>query len=67
MINIYAKFLLLDFWRVLTGHGFVLGPVMPRGVAFKSYDARDENFQGPPNFVAVHGSRPEIIAAVRLR
>ncbi|MGU3358825.1 FkbM family methyltransferase [Methylobacterium sp. M6A4_1b] len=67
MINIYSKFLLLDFWRVLTGHGFVLGPIMPRGAAFRSYDARDENFQGPPNFVAVHASKPEIIQAVRLR
>ena len=67
MINIYSKFLLLDFWRVLTDHGFVLGPVMPRGVAFKSYNARDENFQGPPNFVAVHRSKLEIIEAVRLR
>jgi FkbM family methyltransferase len=66
MINIYSKFLLLDFWRLLTEYGFVLGPIMPRGVAFRSYDARDENFQGPPNFAAVHASKPEIIRAVTL-
>lgn len=67
MINIYSKFLLIDFWKVLEGHGFRLGPMMPKGVDFMEYNPRNENFQGPPNYVAVHSSRPDLIDAVRLK
>ncbi len=66
MANIYSKFLLHDFWSLLTGYGFQIGPIMPKGVAFRPYDPRDEDFQGPPNFLAVHRSRPELAAAVAL-
>ena len=65
MLNIYSKFLLKDFWDLLTGHGFTLGPIMPDGVWFRDYDPRDEDFNGPPNFFAVHHARPDLIAAVR--
>jgi FkbM family methyltransferase len=65
MVNIYSKFLLKDFYDLLNRHGFVLGPVMPRGVDFKDYNTRDEDFQGPPNFFAVHKSKSHIIEAVR--
>ena len=65
MINIYTKFLLIDFWSLLQGYGFALGPIMPNGVAFMDYDPRAEDFQGPPNFFAVHASRPDMIQAVR--
>jgi FkbM family methyltransferase len=65
MVNIYSKFLLKDFWEFFSKHGFVLGPVMPQGIDFKEYNTRDENFQGPPNFFAVHKSKPKIIEAVR--
>lgn len=67
MINIYSKFLLIDFWKILEGHGFRLGPIMPKGVDFMEYNPRNENFQGPPNYVAVHSSRPDLIDAVRLK
>ncbi|MCU4179037.1 FkbM family methyltransferase [Bosea sp. BH3] len=66
MINIYSKFLLKDFYDLFSSHGFVLGPIMPRGVNFREYNTKDEDFQGPPNFFAVHRSKPEIIEAVRL-
>jgi hypothetical protein len=66
MINIYSKFLLRDFWQFFSEHGFAIGPIMPNGVTFKDYNPRDENFQGPPNFLAVHKSRPMIIEAVKL-
>jgi FkbM family methyltransferase len=66
MINIYSKFLLKDFWQFFTGYGFVVGPIMPKGVDFKDYNPRDENFQGPPNFLAVHNSKPMLIDAVKL-
>lgn len=65
MVNIYSKFLLKDFYELFTRHGFILGPVMPRGVDFKDYNTRDEDFQGPPNFLAVHKSKPRVIEAVR--
>jgi hypothetical protein len=65
MVNIYSKFLLKDFWEFFSNHGYVLGPVMPKGVDFKEYNTRDENFQGPPNFFAVHKSKSKIIEAVK--
>src|SRR5262249_19226425 len=66
MINIYSKFLLKDFWDFFSKYGFVIGPIMPNGIDFKDYSPRDENFQGPPNFFAVHKSRSMIIEAVKL-
>ncbi len=67
MVNIYSKFLLRDFWELFSKHGFVIGPLMPRGVEFKEYNTRDEDFQGTPNFFAVHKSKTAMIDAVRLR
>lgn len=65
MVNIYSKFLLKDFWEFFRKHGFALGPIMPKGVDFKEYDSRHETFQGPPNFLAVHESKPKLIDAVK--
>ena len=65
LANIYSKFLLNDFWSLLGEHGFVLGPIMPNGVDFKDYDPHDEDFQGAPNYFAVHRDRADMIAAVR--
>jgi FkbM family methyltransferase len=66
MINIYSKFLLKDFWHFFSQYDFAIGPIMPKGVYFKDYNPRDENFQGPPNFFAVHKSKTIIIEAVKL-
>jgi FkbM family methyltransferase len=52
MTNIYSHFLLIDFYRLLEGHGYVIGKIMPNGVAFKSYAPQDEDFLGP-NYLAV--------------
>jgi len=65
MANIYSKFLLKDFWEFFEIRGFVVGPIMPNGVEFKKYHPGDEDFQGPPNFFAVHSSRTRIIDAVK--
>ena len=65
LANIYSKFLLNDFWSLLGEHGFALGPIMPNGVDFKDYNPCDEDFQGTPNFFAVHKSRPDMISSVR--
>jgi FkbM family methyltransferase len=67
MLNIYSKFLLRDFWELLSGYGFTLGPIMPNGVWFRDYNPRDEDFNGPPNFFAVHRTRPDLIEAVGRR
>jgi FkbM family methyltransferase len=67
MANIYSKFLLNDYWQLFGKHDFAIGPLMPKGVRFRQYNPRDEDFQGPPNFVAVHRSRPNIINALELK
>jgi FkbM family methyltransferase len=67
MVNIYSKFLLRDFWELFSKHGFIIGPLMPRGVEFKEYNTRNEDFQGPPNYFAVHRTKTAIIDAVRIR
>jgi hypothetical protein len=66
MINIYSKFLLKDYWQFFSQYGFAIGPIMPKGVAFKDYNPRDENFQGSPNFFAVHKTKSMIMEAVKL-
>lgn len=60
LVNIRTKFLLSDFYELLAGYGFVIGKLYPKGVAFKDYELKDENFFGP-NYVAVHQKYPEII------
>jgi hypothetical protein len=65
MVNIYSRFLLKDYWSLLSGYGFTIGPIMPDGVAFMDYDPCNEDFRGPPNFVAVHRSQSPIIKDVR--
>jgi FkbM family methyltransferase len=64
LANIYSKFLLKDYWDFFGKHGFVLGPIMPTGVAFRDYNELDENFQGPPNFLAVRKTKTDLIEAV---
>jgi FkbM family methyltransferase len=66
MTSVDSKFLLKDFWQLFSARDFVLGPVMPNGVRFRDYDYRIEDFQGPPNFLAVHRSKPELIATLKL-
>jgi FkbM family methyltransferase len=61
--NIVARWLLVDMYELLTPLGYKLGRLCPDGVEFKSYELTDENFLGP-NFVAVHQSRLDILAAL---
>jgi FkbM family methyltransferase len=64
--NIFARFLLLDFYRLLESHGYALGKLYPDGVCFKSWVPEDEDFLGP-NFVAVLAKRADIRNAVAAR
>lgn len=56
MVNIEAKFLLLDFYKLLTDAGYKVGKLYPDYVKFKDYEYSDENFLGP-NYVA---ASPEV-------
>ncbi|MCS6854781.1 MAG: FkbM family methyltransferase [Elioraea sp.] len=61
---IWSRFLLRDLYELLVPFGFRLGRLGPNGVAFKDYAVEDEDFCGP-NYVAVHGRREDMIAALR--
>ena len=57
MVNIESKFLLNDFYKLLTNAGYKVGKLYPDHVKFKDYEYQDENFLGP-NYVA---ASPEIV------
>jgi FkbM family methyltransferase len=62
LANISARALLADFYLFLEGHGYVVGKIWPREVAFRDYDPRiDEDFRGP-NYLAVRRERADLIA-----
>jgi FkbM family methyltransferase len=61
--SIITKFLLRDFYELLTGHGYVVGKIYPKHVEFRPYALADEDFIGP-NYLAVHRTRPELVNAV---
>jgi FkbM family methyltransferase len=63
--NIVARWLLVDMYELLTPLGYELGRLCPNSVEFKPYELTDEDFYGP-NFVAVHASRSDILAALEL-
>lgn len=56
MVCIESKFLLNDFYKLLTSAGYKVGKLYPDHVKFKDYEYEDENFLGP-NYVA---ASPEI-------
>lgn len=55
------RFLMRDFYDLLGGWGFDIGPLLPRGVAFQPYGLELERFRHP-NFVGVHRSRADLRA-----
>ena len=63
--NVLTKDLLIDFYRYLQPLGYALGKLTPEGVGFKDYGLFDEDFRGP-NYVAVHQSRPDIMADITI-
>lgn len=63
LANIHSHHLLLDYHTRLGAAGYRIGKLMPDHVAFKDYAMTDEDFLGP-NYVAVHASRPDMIAAL---
>lgn len=63
-VNLTTRYLLADFYAFFEARGFVLGKLLPEGVAFKPYEVADEDFVGP-NLVAVRTARTDIIEALR--
>lgn len=64
LANIKSGFLLRDLHAFFEERGFVVGKIFPEGVDFRSYSiVVDEDFIGP-NYLAVHESRPELVAAL---
>jgi FkbM family methyltransferase len=63
-MSIFSRTFLKDFYELL-GPRYVIGRILPMGVAFKDYSTLDENFLHA-NFLAVARSRPEIIRRLRV-
>jgi FkbM family methyltransferase len=64
--NIFSRFMLLDFYEMLSGLGYSVGKLFPRGVHFRPWRPTDEDFLGP-NFVAVADRFEDVRARISLR
>lgn len=62
MVAVETRFLLKDFFELLSRHGFVVGKIFPTHVDFRSYHRSMEDFIGP-NFLAVRSELPDMIDA----
>ena len=60
-----AKFLIKDFYKLLSEYGYLVGPLKPGGVIFMDFDYSLNGFNSGPNYVAVHKNQKQLIAAVK--
>ncbi len=58
-INITSKKLLCDYYDFFSSHGYRVGKIYPKGIEFRDYAFKHEDFIGP-NFVAIHSSDMEL-------
>lgn len=65
VFNIASKDLLVDFYRLLVKHGFVIGKIMPKGVIFNEYHFSMEDFYGN-NYLAVKKNDQALISRLKL-
>jgi FkbM family methyltransferase len=63
-LSLSTRYFLADAAAFFALHGYVLGKLYPEGVAFKPFEAADEDFVGP-NYVACREARADLIAALR--
>lgn len=64
LANIISKWLLIDYYKLLTPLGYKIAALDNSGkLVFKDYNLTMENFY-IPNYVAVHESRQDIISAL---
>jgi len=61
---ILERFLLIDYYELLTPYGFVIGKLQPGGIEFKEYNLFDEDFNAP-DIIACHKSQIDIINALK--
>lgn len=59
-INIDTRFLLKDFYALLTQRNMTIGKIYPDYVDFRPYRHVDEDFYGP-NYLAVNSSRQDLL------
>ena len=59
--SIVTRFMLRDYYALLTGFGYAVGKIYPKGVEFRDYHESHEDFIGP-NMLAVNRERPDLIA-----
>jgi FkbM family methyltransferase len=62
-VHIASRTLLCDFYQLL--HDFAIGRLHPRCVDFKEYDHREDEQFRMGNYIAVHRSKPDWIAALQ--
>jgi FkbM family methyltransferase len=60
MINIYSRYLLIDYYNYFESINFKVGKILPNGVDFSDYNPQMEDFFGP-NFIAVNKEYPDVI------
>jgi hypothetical protein len=65
IFNISSKDLLVDFYRLLSESGFVVGKIMPKGVIFRDYHFSMEDFYGN-NYLAVKDTEKNLISELKL-
>jgi FkbM family methyltransferase len=58
--SIVSKFMLRDYYTLLTGFGYVVGKIYPKYVEFRDYHESHEDFIGP-NMLAVNRERSDLI------
>jgi len=58
--NITSRDLLIDFYKFFEERGYVVGKIYPKGVAFRNYNVRHEDFLGP-NYLAVKNDLTDLI------
>ncbi len=63
-LNLATRHMLADFHAFFEAHGYLLGKLLPEGVAFKPYETTDEDFVGP-NYIACPAARTDLVAALR--
>jgi FkbM family methyltransferase len=63
-ININTKKLLVDYYNFFQKYGYIVGKVFPKGVEFREYNYKYEDFIGP-NFVAVQKDEIELIKILK--
>lgn len=64
-INGNTKFLIRDFYKLLTRYGYIIGPLKSKGVIFMEFNYALNNFTSGPNFIAVHKRQKLIIDSIR--